>query len=1264
MNKNHPHFGLRWIGIGLSCWALTATAGAPKVDDWVTEFTGSPLYPSQLGEPGWPGMVAGQSSSNQWGYPERLPYPGSVEHVRVGYQRYVPVAPLYNAKTLVKNFLAADLPDLAPIRVIDYAEPIYSVEKYAIGKTTGQFNRPVTVVRWDKTHPPIELNFGKLEIGTYVVRVIAATPTENVTQASQRLIINFDINDGITNIVSHYRKRTAAIDEFYSIAEFFFHVWEAHEYQIKLWIDDSTVLPVVYLHNIDLHNKLAQLAGQSGKKSASLYDATERLERWKEQGTYKPDPRSRDQRLAEDQKIWNTGLAINAPFVIGMSEPYSYFMRSAQCLAALAPAPMTDDGLGIDLYGKDMLWNRPKDYIAALKDPQSKSHCDYWVIDPALDAVRKFPDLTRQTAYPAASAAYYAFRQPFLKTVELAAQYHETGDEAKARQAAIWLARLGLQSPTHGSRQAIDATDLIPQFFHSDMAFRHRTKEMVYALAMAGIYSENGFITSYDYLFPFIQDNQELADSLRRFIPWIQTPADVVRFYDTYVLQYYAHQIMTYNMYVDNGAEAWMSNVIAVQQDPTICKPWVEWLFHYVWNYPNKRTMGLDELAVNSVNRDGSSSIGSTAYAGGGGFIGPMMKVLKNYVKNGGVLPVDMTDPERFPKASFGERFAHDIMVAGGYSFWIGDVSGPDRQRLAGDRKLLKTPDQIPNNPSRVLSCWGGILETGREFPDFRQRRAIGIRVGAGYGHAHNDPLDLQIWSQGVPMCGDGGGRADDGYGYPATAWIGNHNTVIANAAAGHRWISSFAPLAGAQYLMGRVLNTNLYARQVVLVDVDTTNSYVVDVFRVDGDDRPTYAFHGMPADQFEVNVANKKKDPTVDKFPLTEDTKWSGTAPSPLVATWRMRRDPEKVAMLLPSGSPGEVKFHGAERKALGPDFDEKSPRKFIRLHLLGQAGADAYGARAVCLKGEPYTNENLYLKPKPTTGKTLFAAVYEPYAGEPFIQSVRLLTSEKSLTDSLAPVAFEVTLINGRRDIIYLAPREAGETLVPGAGTFQGEYALVSYDAAGVRQAALAGGTKLAATGISITTETPAYTGTIRSIDYRKRTAEFSNPLPPEAANAVLEIGPDHRPTSYALTQANGTKVQFLQGMDFAMSRVAEITTDGLQQPDALSQAASWRLDPHTPVEQPVLRTPLNVIPGMTVTDDRGQAYWKWAPEATKTNLVLAGATAPQSVLKEGDAVWVWEIGPGDPYRLPVQVNVVRQADGQYKTTANAPVKVRTGN
>ena len=1237
-------------GLGLLALAATAMAGTPKADDWITEFAGSPIYPSQLGQPGWPGMVTGQSAPKPWGFPERLPYPGAVEHVRVGLQRYVPVVPIYNAKTLVKNFPATELPGVKGDRVIEYAEPIYSVMKYESGRPTGQFNRPVKVVKWDKTHPPIELSLGKLGVGTYAVRLIAATPTENVERASKRLVINFEVNDGLHGEVNPYRKRCAAIDEFYSIVEFFFHAPEAREYKVKLWVDASTVLPVVYLHNLDVHNKLAQLAGKGGKKGPSLYDAAERLAGWREKGTWKPDERTREQRFADDAKIWNSCMAVNA-------EPsgmwYRPWTEATRIASAMIPPEVKDDGMGIDFFGNDLFWNRPKEFLEALKDP--KKNRDHHLVDIGLDYGKSNPGLTRQTAYPAAFEMYeVAYRQPFA-ALDLAWQYHETGDETKARQAAIRLARLGLQNMTHGPRQTMASYDLIPQVVHGDVAFRAREKEMDYG--MRGAYDglmpsstpgvcTGSFISSYDYLFTYILNNQELADSLGRFMPWIKTPADVVRFYDTYVLQYYAHQVMTYNAYEDSPTAEWMANVIAVQQDPSICKPWVDWLFRYVWTYPN-RPMGLDEIAVNAIGRDGTEYRGSTFYGLGGSFLDPIIRTLGAYRRAGGVMPVDMTDPESFPKARFGASFRRDIMVAGGYAFWIGDVSGPDRPRLSGIPEGKKSPEKIPNNPSRILSEWGGILEAGRESADFRQRRAVGVRVGTGTGHAHNDPLDLQIWAQGVPMCGDGGGRSDAGYGYPGTAWLGNHNTVVAKAATGHRWISSFAPMEGAQYLMARVLNKDLYERQVVLVDVDVSNSYVVDVFRVNGKDNPTYAFHGMPADQFEVNVADQQKGTSAEKFPfmekfsLTEETKWSGTAPSPLVATWRMRRDPEKIAMLLPAGGRGEFTFPGAERKAMGSDFDEKAPRKFIRMHLLGHAGDEVCGARAVCLNGEPYTNENLYLKSKSATGKTLFPAVFEPYAGEPFLQSVRLLTDEKALEDSLAPVAIEVVLKNGRRDVIYLAPREAGADVVPGVGTFQGECAVVSYDAKGVRQAALVGGTRLEAKGITVTTERAAYTGSIKTMDYRKRAAELSGALPKEAADAVIETGPEERPTSYALTQVDGAKVKFLQGMDFAMSPVEALTAEG----------------------KPILRSGIRVIPGMTVTDDRAENFWRFSANATLAELALDGASSSKGRLKVGEALRVWEIGPGDPYRLPVQVNVVRQADGQYKTMGNAPAKVQAG-
>ena len=1197
-----------------------AMAARAPVDDWINDFTGSQLYPSQLGKPGWPGMVPGKASPGPWGFPERIPYPGSVEHVRIETQRYIPVVPLCNAKTLVKNFTAADLPGVQA-RVIEYSEPIYSVPKYNGQMPTGQTNRPVKVLKWTKSDPAIELDLGTLKPSMYVLRLIAATPTENVERAAQRLVIDVDVNDSVNGAVSHYRKRCAAIDEFYSIVEFFFYAVEERGYRVKVSIDASTVLPVLYLHNVDLHDKLAQLANRAGKKAPVLYDEKERAEEWKENGGPKPDARTAAQKDADDAKVWATYIPLNTQPFVKLDAQEDLFTRSAFSLVDKAK----DDGLGVDLYGPDMLWNRSKESLAANKD---------WTIPLVMQWAPKL-NLTRHTAFVKGYELLGNYNTSFRQAAALTEKYHETGDETAARAAAQYLAQVAVLNMTCGSRQGLAAYDLIPAFVHDDITFRRRAKEMVYE--MRGYYGEHtSFVSTYDYLFPYIRGNKDLADALGKRLPWIRNVEDMQRFYDTFILQYYAHQIMAYNVFLDSPTPGWMSNVIAIQQDPKVIAPWVDWLFKYVWTYPN-RPAGIDELAVNAVNRDGTNKKGSVFYTLDGSFLSTMMSCFTKFRQDGGALPSDVTDPARFPKAVWGPRFKEQISVAGGYMFYSGDVSGPTRPRLQDlGPALRKTPEKIPNNPSRVLSSWGGILETGREESDFRNRRAVGVRVGSGDGHGHNDPLDLQIWAQGVPMCGDGGGRS--GYAVPENGSPRSHNTVVSNLGGGHRWVSTFAPMEGAQYLYAKC--SAAYGRQVALIDVEPANSYVVDVFRIRGGDAPAYAFHGMPADQFETNVADRRKGDLGEFLP--EDSKWTGTCPATLTATWRMRRDPETVTWTTKDGKKGELKVPGAERMAMGPDFDAKSPRKFVRMHLLGHAGDETYGGRALCLQGSPFTNENLYVRPKDwkNGSSTVFPAVYEPFAGEPFIKSVRLLTPVEGLKNAAATVAIEVTLVSGRRDVILCAPREAPVAMVNDV-TFQGEFGFLSYDDKGLRQGALASGVKLAAKGLSIASDKPAYEGTIKSIDYYKRTAEFSAPLPKNVDGAVIETGCPSNVTSYTLTGAEGTKVSFLRGMDLYMSRVAEFTADGL----------------------PILQTGIPMPPGITATDDDLKHWWKIpAKGASASGVVLEGGPAPKESLKPGDALRLWEIGPGDPFRLPAQVNVTRGPDGKYVTKASVEAKVQT--
>jgi len=1229
--------------------------------DFIDRWTGSQLYPCQYGVPGWPGYKEGDETRGQrWGFPERTPYPGSVEHVRNNLQRYVPPVPIFNARSLVKNFLAAEIKGVADDRVTNYAEPVYYVPKYSGEAPTGDKRQPVKVARWDKTHPPFELDFGRLGPGVYAVRIIAATPTERVQRSPQRVVVRFSINDGLKGEVTEYKKRCSAIDEFYSIVEFFFHAPEVRNYPCRLQLDASTRLPVLLIRNIDLHDKLAQLNRAAGKKTPAYYDAKEREEGWKKAGTNKPDSRSRQQRLADDLAAWNSCMPVNAqPACYGYYENWQALHRSAQCLI---PKGVTDDGMGIDFYGDDVLWKRPDEFL--------KSRLRSWTVKRTT-LIGPRHKLERQTAYPIAWGLENRGAKTAFGSIQLALKYHQTGNEALGRKAAILLARLGLQNLTHGCRQTMFPYDMIPQMRHGDTAFRRRMKQMPYNSRGAYGESEKSFITAYDYLFPYIKGNQDLADSLSRLLPWIKAPQDVLRFYETCVLQYYAFQVMTYNAFLDSPTPAWMANVIAVQQDPQITKPWVDWLFRYVWTYPNIPS-GVDETIINAVGRDGGNRKGSVSYSKGGSFLPALVASLKAYGKSGGKLPPYMANAEKLSKAITSRSFPKDVVVAGGYAFWIGDVSGPNRPRSTDD----------PKNRSRVLSNWFGVLETGLEHDDFRFRRAAGVRVGFGVGHHHDDPLDLQIWAHGVPMCGDGGGRT--GYAVPANRAVQSHNTVVSSqATAGpHRWVSSFAPVPGAQYLQAQVRCDGFYGRQVALIDVDeghpmdaddgwpiTPNSYVVDVFRVAGGDKPYYAFHGPPADQLETNALGTRKG-EFGGF-LDGESKWEGRAPKAFTATWRMRRNPEKVKWKDKGGKEQILNVPGAERMAvneelLGSRIGGSVPRKYIRMHLLGHKKSRVWGARALCLRGETFTNENVYLSPRKWKGETVFPVVFEPVAGESFIESARLLTPSRSLGTASTTVAIEITLTTGRRDMVLMA----GPAVKTGAGSaaslpkgvtaFDGEYAYLSWDSEGLRQAVIVGGTRLETEVIRITADRPAYEGKAISIDYHARRAELSQPLPREAAGAVIEIGPAGRRASYTIESVKGTQVTFKKGMDLAMSRVREFLADGA----------------------PVLQSQIERLEGLVATDAEFKHRWQVGPpvaprgKATGLSAAAGGKShpselqpwelainltngpKPKDVLKVGDAIWLWEFGPGDSYRLPAQVNITRVGKGTHRVDERSNV------
>ncbi len=128
-----------------------------------------PPFPTQHGEQsGYPGcipelMADGETIDDmgnqyrEWGpqgqSPEWELYEGSVEHWRAYMFKYLPVRSFFDRQSLVKKWMAPDIPGVKPADTTEYAEPLYWVPRHAAPRSTGRFLPPVSVVRLQPGSP-------------------------------------------------------------------------------------------------------------------------------------------------------------------------------------------------------------------------------------------------------------------------------------------------------------------------------------------------------------------------------------------------------------------------------------------------------------------------------------------------------------------------------------------------------------------------------------------------------------------------------------------------------------------------------------------------------------------------------------------------------------------------------------------------------------------------------------------------------------------------------------------------------------------------------------------------------------------------------------------------------------------------------------------------------------------------------------------------------------------------------------------------------
>jgi len=852
------------------------------------------------------------------------------------------------------------------------------------------------------------------------------------------------------------------------------------------------------------------------------------------------------------------------------------------------------------------------------------------------------------------------------KALSLPKKYFETGNADTGHDAAVALMRVAYDWPAvemnlHEIRLCTHAPDFE---FNTDWS-RNRNGKYFYDGWSGSNMVE--LLTAYDQIFPYIKDSQALADSMKRFIPWVQTPKDVIRFLDRYLV---FAGVREFNKGLIRAApvEDMAAQVLGPHR---LTEPWFDLTRSFANIYPCKGT--YQELYGTALPRNGAYYIGSFMVYAFGSAQDTIQKAhaLAAAKAKGVQLRMDLSDVARYRKVKTAGDFLLDIFTAGGFPLTVGDASGGPHTGLEAEKRLRMAREaseqvfglwQDPRhawllknlygstdpevaraaegvkNPllhqaSRVVPNEAAVVELGSDETDVTRKSSMMLRLGIGQGHAHSDQLDLNMWSMGLPVSVDLACRSEgSNWSRPSASWSFLHNHAIASddedprkagGRSGEPWLAAFAP----PLMRGRYVNQRgdeTLARDVILMEAGEAGAtYVFDVQRLRGGKLHTWCFHGCESEDVAVNAEMKSAEDVrwIDR--LLEGTRKAGKAQDTLEAVWTMTRQGREYKHTFSGG--GVVKTVPCEQAAMGRLYDPNLPPVRVRATLLGHGGADV-------LQGNPYSQQYAYCFPflwvqaAAAEGReSVYPAVYEWYRGEtPTVQKAQLVSRE--------PLVVRVTTSSGQVDTF-----RCGEA-----------FSAVSRDAAGLRWAKLSGGAELQDGDLSVKLDRPRYETPVLDVDYARGRLTTRDPLP---ADPHAVVG---NPGRWSNIRLRGSGREFTFDDDVLIHE-GLITSLKVTPPD--------RIEAET--NQNVLFGDYGnrQLAGLTVTNEDATWHFRGGRAIKRP----AGADLTKDVFTDanGDGLVnlkTYEFGAGDTAAVHADFTLRRTAEG-YEVLTNTAAEVRLG-
>lgn len=424
---------------------------------------------------------------------------------------------------------------------------------------------------------------------------------------------------------------------------------------------------------------------------------------------------------------------------------------------------------------------------------------------------------------------------------------------------------------------------------------------------------------------------------------------------------------------------------------------------------------------------------------------------------------------------------------------------------------------------STILPGFGHASLGRGSGPDQMQAQ---LHFSGSYGHHHRDTLGLTLWAKEREML------SDIGYTWTDIRWWTvstiSHNLVAIDRAeqegrpsdgdllcwfpGGDGEISVVE--ADGRRAYANIEGLDMYRRLLMLVPISESDAYVVDISRTRGGSMHDWLLHGS-ADEDMTAACSLELAPAGVEF-ASDD-------PQRSYELWRNVRHAR-------ADGGCAVTFAYADQ-----------PEHGLRAHIVGTAPTDLYLGETPSVRragvGTGGDNRRTldYWMPQIAARRTgaaplhsLFAAIEEPFLGEPFIDEVRRL--ELTPPDENC-VAIEVTCGAVTDTIISTLDEEPFPERTAGEVALRGRAAVVRRVDGLLAGMWLLEGTGLTADGESISTDRSRFSGTIDGAMRVADGAEHDALL----TDAELPAGEELRGSWLIVTHANG----FRQG--YEIERVA---------------------------------------------------------------------------------------------------------------------------